>query len=61
MVRGLDKIFSSFDVNGLSDEDVVKVASEPSSVKRKRDFLHDRKQKLLRGREIFREIMGRIN
>ncbi|KAK1050072.1 hypothetical protein LTR74_017147 [Friedmanniomyces endolithicus] len=39
MVRGLDKIFSPLDVNNLSDEDVLEVASEPASVKRKRDFL----------------------
>ena len=60
MVRGLDKIFSPLDVNGLSDEDVLKVASEPASVKRQRDFLLDRQHKLLSGKNIFREIMGRI-
>ena len=60
MVRGLDKIFSPLDVNNLSDEDVLKVASEPASVKRQRDFLSDRQQKLLSGKDIFRDIMGRI-
>ena len=60
MVRGLDKIFSPLDVNKLSDEDVLKVASEPASVKRKRDFLLDRRQKLLSGKDVFRDIMGRF-
>jgi len=60
MVRGLDKIFSPLDVNNLSDEDILKVTSEPASVRRKRDFLTDRQQKLKSGKEIFRDIMGRI-
>lgn len=60
MVRGLDKIFSLLDVNRLSDEDVLRVASEPSSVRRKRDFLRDRQQKLKSGKEIFRDITGRV-
>ncbi|KAK1811658.1 hypothetical protein LTR12_013959 [Friedmanniomyces endolithicus] len=60
MVHGLDKIFSPLDVNNLSDEDILKVASEPASVRRKRDFLTDRQQKLRSGKEIFRDIMGRI-
>jgi len=60
MVRGLDKIFSPLDVNNLSDDDVLKVASEPPSVRRKRDFLMDRQQKLRSGKKIFRDIMGRI-
>ncbi|KAK3613865.1 hypothetical protein LTR56_027624, partial [Elasticomyces elasticus] len=53
MVRGLDKIFSPLDVNDLSDEDILKVASELTSVGRKRDFLTDRQQKLRSGKEIF--------
>ncbi|KAK5173716.1 uncharacterized protein LTR77_002397 [Saxophila tyrrhenica] len=60
MVRGLDKIFSPLDVNHLSDENVLKVASEPASVRRKRDFLRDRQQKLRSGKEIFRDITGRV-
>jgi hypothetical protein len=60
MVRGLDKVFSPVDVNNLSDEDVLKVASEPPSVKRQRDFLQDRQQKLLSGKSIFRDILGRV-
>ncbi|KAK0261937.1 hypothetical protein LTR35_017791 [Friedmanniomyces endolithicus] len=60
MVRGLDKIFSPLDINNLSDEDILKVTSEPASVRRKRDFLTDRQQKLRSGKEIFRDIMGRI-
>ena len=60
MVRGLDKIFSPVDVNNLSDEDVLKVAAEPPSVKRQRDFLQDRQKKLLSGKDIFREILGRV-
>ena len=60
MVRGLDKIFSPVDVNNLSDEDVLKVAAEPPSVKRQRDFLQDRQQKLLSGKNIFRHVLGRV-
>ena len=60
LVRGLDRTFSPLDVTRLSDEDVLKVASEPASVKRQRGFLLDRKQKLRTGKEIFRDIMGRI-
>ncbi|KAK5110093.1 hypothetical protein LTR85_001555 [Meristemomyces frigidus] len=59
-LRGLDKIFSPLDVNNLSDEDILKVASEPASTRRKRDFLTDRQQKLRSGKEILRDIMGRI-
>ena len=54
MVRGLDKIFSPLDVNNLSDEEILKVAAEPTSVKRQRDFLLDRQQKFLSGKSIFR-------
>jgi hypothetical protein len=60
MVRGLDKIFSPLDVNHLTDDDVLKVASEPASVRRQRDFLKDRLQKLRTGKEIFRGIMGHV-
>lgn len=59
MVRGLDKIFSPLDVNRLSDEDVLKVASA-SSVRRKRDFLRDRQQKLRSSKEILRDITGHV-
>ncbi|KAK3613583.1 hypothetical protein LTR56_027793, partial [Elasticomyces elasticus] len=59
-VRGLDKISSRLDVNDLSDEDILKVASELASVGRKRDFLTDRQQKLRSGKGIFRGIMGRV-
>ncbi|KAF2158776.1 hypothetical protein M409DRAFT_71472 [Zasmidium cellare ATCC 36951] len=60
MVRKLDKLFTPLDVNGLSDEDVMKVAAEPAATRRQRDFLADRQQKLLSGKNIFRGIMGRI-
>ena len=60
MVRGLDKIFSPLDVNNLSDKKILKLAANPTSVKRQRDFLLDRRQKLLSGKSIFRDIMGRI-
>ena len=59
-VRGFDKIFLPLDGNRLSDEDILKVASEPSSVRRKRDFLRDRQQKLKSSKGIFRDITGRI-
>ena len=60
MVRGLGKIFSPVDVNNLSDEDVLKVAAEPSFVKRQRDLLQERQKKLLSGKDIFRDILGRV-
>ncbi|KAK5696387.1 hypothetical protein LTS12_028574, partial [Elasticomyces elasticus] len=60
MVRGLDKISSPLDVNDLSDEDILKIASELASVGRKRDFSMDCQQKLRSGKEIFRGIMGRV-
>jgi hypothetical protein len=60
LVRGLDKIFSPLDVNQLSDDDVVKVVSEPAAIHRKRQNLDDKKGKLLRGREIFRDAMCRV-
>lgn len=38
MVRGLDKIFSPMDVNGMSDGDDFKIASEPLSTRVARDL-----------------------
>ncbi|KAF2158961.1 hypothetical protein M409DRAFT_71374 [Zasmidium cellare ATCC 36951] len=58
MLRNLDKLFTPLDVNGLSDEDVMKVAAEPASTRRQRDFLLDRQQKLISGRDIFRGVMS---
>jgi len=58
MVRGLDQILSPLFVSGLSDEDVVKAACEPSAVKRQRDFLRDRLGKLKNGQEQFRDVVG---
>lgn len=60
MVCALDRMFSPLDVNHLSDKDVLKVASELSSVRRKRDFLRDRQQKLKAGKKIFGDITGHV-
>ena len=61
MVRGLDKIFSPLEVNAMTEDDVLKIAAEPASVKRQRDFLQDRKDKLQSGQDIFRDVMGSFN
>jgi hypothetical protein len=58
VVRELDQILSPLFVSSLSDEDVVKVVSEPTSVKRQRDFLVDRLDKLKEGQTKFRDVMG---
>lgn len=61
MVRDLDKIISPLFVSGLSDEEVVKVVSEPSSVQRQRGFLSDRLEKLNNGQHSFRAVMGVVS
>jgi hypothetical protein len=58
MVRGLDQILSPLFISKLSDDEVLKVAGEPTSVKRQRDFLVDRLGKLEEGRTKFRDVMG---
>lgn len=58
IVRDLDQILSPLFISGLSDEDVLKVAGEPTSVKRQRDFLEDRQNKLKEGQGKFRAVMG---
>ena len=57
MIRGLEKIFSPVVVNSLSDSDVEKIASEPPALKRQRQFLKDRIEKLKNGQKIFKGIM----
>ena len=57
MIRGLEKLFSPVVVNGLSDSEVEKIASEPAVAKRQRQSLMDRIQKLESGQEIFKGIM----
>ena len=57
MIRGLEEIFSPVVVNGLSDSDVKKIASEPPALKRQRQFLKDRIEKLENGQKIFKGIM----
>ena len=57
MIRGLEEIFSPVVVNGLSDSDVEKIASEPPALKRQRQFLKDRIEKLENGQKIFKGIM----
>ena len=57
MIRGLEMIFSPVVVNGLSDSDVEKIASEPAAAKRHRHFLEDRIEKLKDGQNIFRGVM----
>lgn len=61
LVRGLEEIVSPLFVSGLSDDEVVKTVSEPSSVKREREFLVDRLEKLKMGQDQFRDVMGVIN
>lgn len=58
MVRGLDQILSPLFISGLSDEEVLKVAGEPSSLRRQRDFLADRLEKLKEGQTKFRDVIG---
>lgn len=58
MVRGLDQILSPLFISKLNDEEAVKVAGEPTSVKRQRDFLADRLEKLKEGQTKFRDVMG---
>ena len=60
MIRSLDKIFSLIDVNRMSDEDVLKIASELPSTRRIRDCLADRLEKLLYSKDVFRDIIGAI-
>ena len=57
MIRGLEQIFSPVIVNSLSDADVEKIASEPPALKRQRQFLEDRIEKLENGQKIFKGIM----
>ena len=57
MIRGLEEIFSPVVVNGLSDSDVEKIASEPPALKRQRQLLKDRIEKLENGQKIFKGIM----
>ncbi len=57
MIRGLEKIFSPVVVNSLSDSDVEKIAAEPPALKRQRQFLKDRIEKLENGQKIFKDIM----
>ena len=57
LIRGLEMIFSPIIVHKLSDPEVEKIASEPATAKRHRDFLKDRIQKLKDGQEIFKEVM----
>lgn len=58
LVRGLDKVFSPLDIIDMTDGEVMSVASEPDSVKRKRQFLLDRQEKLRQGQSIFQNVMG---
>lgn len=57
MIRGLEKIFSPIVVNGMSESEVERLASEPAAAKRHREFLVDRIQKLKDGQKIFRGVM----
>ena len=57
MIRGLEEIFSPVVVNGLSDSDVEKIASEPPALRRQRQFLKDRIEKLENGQKIFKGII----
>jgi len=58
IVKGLESIFSPVVVNSMSDLAVEAVASEPSSIKREREFLTDRIAKLEAGHKIFKKAMG---
>ena len=60
MVRDLEQIILPLVVSELNDEEVMKAVSEPSSVKRQREFLSDRLEKLKTGQDQFRDVMGVI-
>ncbi|ETN36988.1 uncharacterized protein HMPREF1541_07976 [Cyphellophora europaea CBS 101466] len=58
LVRGLDKVFSPLDIIGMTDGEVMSVAAEPESVKRKRQIYLDRQRKLRQGESIFQKVVG---
>jgi hypothetical protein len=60
LVCDLHTIFSPITVNNLSDQDILQMASEPPLIRRQREFLRDRLEKLKKGQEIFYEVMGRV-
>lgn len=57
IVRGLENIFSPVVVNRMLDSEVQALASEPTSAKRRREFVKDRVAKLEDGRNILRDVM----
>lgn len=59
MIRGLEEIFLPVFVNGLSDTDIVGVASELATTQRHRAFLADRIAKLEEGHEALKRVMKR--
>lgn len=57
-MRGLWDIFSPMVLTHMSEAKMLHLASEPSSSKRRREFLTDRIEKLEEGEEIFRLVAG---
>ncbi|KAK4691375.1 hypothetical protein P7C71_g5611, partial [Lecanoromycetidae sp. Uapishka_2] len=57
IIRGIENIFSPVIVNGLSDSEATKIASEPATVQRQRHFLEDRIKTLTDSQTIFRGVM----
>jgi hypothetical protein len=60
LVRELDTILSPLNVANMDDTEIMAVASEPAAVKRQREFLSDRQEKLTNGKDIFRNVMGSV-
>ena len=59
MIRGLERAFSPIVISELGDQDILGLASEPSSVKRQRAFLNERMMKLEEGQRILKSVINR--
>ena len=57
IVRDLEHVLSPLMLSKLSDSETLKLASEPVTTERRRDFLQDRLAKLKEGGDIMQEML----
>jgi hypothetical protein len=58
LIRGLVEIFSPLAVMDMTEEEVLRIAAEPGSVRAQREGLEERIRQLKGGQGIFWQAMG---